>query len=94
MLSRGAAGEAEVLTLAVDPGHRRRGIGRRLLDRHLATLAAAGVGALFLEVEDGNAAARALYAAAGFTEVGRRESYYRAADGTRPAALILRRRLA
>ncbi len=93
VLSRGAAGEAEVLTIAVDPGQRRRGIGRHLLDRHLRTLAEARVGTLFLEVEEANAAARALYVAAGFTEVGRREAYYRAPDGSRAAALILRRTL-
>lgn len=93
VLSRGAAGEAEVLTVAVDPAHRRRGIARRLLARHLDRLAAAGIGTLFLEVEAANAAARALYAATGFAEVGRRDAYYRAADGTRAAALILRRAL-
>ncbi len=91
VLSRGAAGEAEVLTLAVDPAHRRRGIGRRLLDHHLARLARAGIGTLALEVEDANAAARALYGAARFAEVGRREAYYRGPDGRRAAALILRR---
>lgn len=90
-LSRGAAGEAEVLSLAVAPDHRRRGIAGRLLRRHLDRLAAARIGTLFLEVEETNAAARALYAAAGFAEVGRREAYYRAADGGRTAALILRR---
>jgi ribosomal-protein-alanine N-acetyltransferase len=44
---------------------------------------------MFLEVAEANAAARALYAAAGFAEVGRRRRYY--ADGG--DALVLRRGL-
>lgn len=91
VLSRGAAGEAEVLTVVVAPHHRGRGLGRRLLDRHLHHLAAARIGQLFLEVEEGNVAARALYASMGFAEVGRREAYYRAHGGEAAAALVLRR---
>ena len=90
ILSRGAAGEAEVLTIAVAAAWRRKGIGRRLLERHLGRLAAARVGALFLEVSEGNVAARRLYAATGFVEVGRRKGYYPGEAGP-TAALVLRR---
>jgi ribosomal-protein-alanine N-acetyltransferase len=92
MLSRRAADEAEILTVAVAPAARGRGIARELLARHLGRLAALGVARVFLEVDDGNRPARSLYARAGFREVGRREGYY--ASAARPgAALTLRRDL-
>jgi len=89
ILARVAADEAEVLTLAVAPAARCQGLGTALLETALALAAEAGAGVMFLEVSTANAAARALYAAAGFTEVGRRPRYY--ADGT--DALVLSRRL-
>lgn len=87
VMARRVADEAEILTLAVAPGARRRGVARVLVE------AAAGLGAasLFLEVAADNAAARALYAAAGFVEVGRRRGYYARADGPPVDALVLRR---
>ena len=71
-----AAGEAELLRIAVDPGRRGQGLGRRLLEGCMAALAAEGMVELHLEVRAGNAAARALYAACGWREVGRRARYY------------------
>ncbi|MEM9009758.1 MAG: GNAT family N-acetyltransferase [Pseudomonadota bacterium] len=75
-LSRIAADEAELLTLAVHPDHRRQGLGRRLLADTEATLRDRGVRTLFLDVADTNAAARALYHQASYSEVGRRPAYY------------------
>jgi ribosomal-protein-alanine N-acetyltransferase len=92
MLSRRAADEAEILTVAVAPAERGRGIARALLARHLGRLAALGITRVFLEVDDGNRPALRLYARAGFREVGRREGYYARAEGAR-AALTLRRDL-
>ena len=94
VLSRLAADEAEILTIAVDPAQRGGGLGRKLLSNHLARLAARGIKALFLEVEQDNISARALYARTGFAEVGRRPAYYTKPDGTRSEALVLRRDLA
>jgi [ribosomal protein S18]-alanine N-acetyltransferase len=91
LLGRAAGGEAEILTLAVDPAHRRRGIARGLLARFEAACHAAGAATLFLEVAADNAAACALYAGAGYARAGRRPAYYARADGTRADALILRR---
>ena len=51
--------------------------------------AARGAVRVFLEVADDNAAARALYARAGFVEAGRRPGYYAGADGERRDALLL-----
>lgn len=90
VLSRKAMDEAEVLTLAVASAHRRRGLARRLLSAHLESLEAAEVAHLFLEVDTGNGAARALYARLGFTPVGERKAYYRAGRARPSAALVLR----
>ena len=70
--------EAELANLAVAPDARRRGIGAQLLDALLRELGALGGATVFLEVRDGNAAARALYASRGFSISGRRKGYYRA----------------
>ncbi len=78
VLGRVAAPEGEIVNLAVDPAHRRRGVGRRLLAHALTALGRAGARVVFLEVRESNRAARALYARVGFREVGRRPSYYRA----------------
>jgi ribosomal-protein-alanine N-acetyltransferase len=91
VLSRRAADTAEILTIAVAPAARRKGIGSALLMSHLPTLAAEGAKSLFLEVEADNKAALALYRRFDFQEVGERKTYYRTADGNRASALILRR---
>lgn len=92
-LSRIAADEAELLTIVVTPRRCGHGAGTRLLARHIDNLAAQGVRALFLEVDENNAPARRVYQRHGFREVGRRPSYYRRADGSAATALVLRRDL-
>jgi ribosomal-protein-alanine N-acetyltransferase len=86
ILARVAADEAEILTLAVSPEHRRHGIGAALLGTAMRRAAVLGAVSMFLEVAVTNDAARALYAAHGFTEAGLRRHYY--IDGT--DALVLR----
>jgi ribosomal-protein-alanine N-acetyltransferase len=73
---RCAADEAEVLTLAVVPGARRRGLGAALIRAACAEAEAVKVRRVFLEVAEHNQAARALYVRLGFAEVGRRTGYY------------------
>ena len=85
------ADEAELLTIAVAPADRRRGLGRKLLGTFLSACAARGAATVFLEVDAGNAPALSLYHAAGFREAGRRRAYYHAPDGSATDALILRR---
>ena len=92
-LSRLAADEAEILTVAVKPQARGRGLGRLILRQHLALLAGRGIRAIFLEVAEDNEPALRLYRALGFTEVGRRVGYYRRADGKPATALVMRRAL-
>lgn len=94
LIGRAAAGEAELLTLAVEPALQGRGIGGRLVAEFLAGAAARGAGRAFLEVAAGNAAARAVYARAGFVEVGRRRGYYGLSGGGRQDALVMARDLA
>jgi len=89
ILSRRAAGEAEILSVAVAPAWRGRALSRPLLDLHLRRLAGLGTRSVFLEVGKDNAPARALYKRAGFHEVGQRQGYY--GDGA--TALVLRRDL-
>jgi ribosomal-protein-alanine N-acetyltransferase len=86
VLGRVTADQAEVLTLAVAPPARRRGIGTALLASAMQEATLRGAESLFLEVSGGNEAARAIYQRAGFTDVGRRRRYY--ADGT--DALVMR----
>ncbi len=89
-LYRIAAGEAELLTIAVRPSLRRRGAGRGLLAATVEQVREAGAGALFLEVAVDNQAARRLYEAAGFHSVGVRPAYYRRTDGSMTDALVMR----
>jgi [ribosomal protein S18]-alanine N-acetyltransferase len=89
LLARVAAQDAEVLTLAVEPGARRQGIASTLLRAAIAEARTRGAAALFLEVATINAAARALYRQSGFGEVGQRRRYY--ADGS--DAIVLRMNL-
>ncbi|HZE02675.1 MAG TPA: ribosomal protein S18-alanine N-acetyltransferase [Pseudonocardiaceae bacterium] len=69
-----AGGEAEIHTLAVDPDHQRRGIGRALLR---AVLDHAHGATVFLEVRTDNDSAIKLYRSEGFDVIGLRRGYYR-----------------
>lgn len=93
ILSRLAAGEAEILSVAVATSQRGRGLARSLLNLHLRRLAGLGVKAVFLEVDEDNEPARRLYGRAGFREVGRRPGYYQKNNGQTATALVLRRDL-
>jgi [ribosomal protein S18]-alanine N-acetyltransferase len=92
-VSRMAADEAEILSIAVAAGHRGRGLSRDLLLTHLGHLAGHGVRVVFLEVEENNQPARRLYARAGFGIAGRRERYYQQPGGEQLNALLMRRDL-
>lgn len=91
-LTRTIADEAELLLLAVAPGHHRRGIGAQLLDDFMARAHEGGAARVHLEVRDGNPAI-AMYRSAGFLPVGRRRNYYRGVDGRRFDALTFARQV-
>jgi ribosomal-protein-alanine N-acetyltransferase len=73
---RVAADEAELLTIAVRPAHRRQGLARHLLAAVIDHVRSAGARTLFLEVGVDNPAARSLYEAQGFCAFGERRAYY------------------
>jgi ribosomal-protein-alanine N-acetyltransferase len=92
VLVRFAADEAEILSIAVRPNLRRRGVGRLLMNDVSRRLYRERIARLFLEVDRANAAAVALYRSLGFTVAGERKQYYaspatRDGDGT---ALVMR----
>lgn len=89
ILCRIIADEAEVLTLAVRPAARQRGLGRLLVEAALKATADQGAVRLFLEVAEDNPAAIALYDRTGFTQIGRRRGYYARPDGPAVDALVL-----
>jgi ribosomal-protein-alanine N-acetyltransferase len=92
-VSRMAADEAEILSIAVAPSHRGRGLSRHLLLTHLGHLAGRGVRTVHLEVEENNQAARRLYDGTGFAVTGRRERYYLQPGGEQLNAVLMRRDL-
>lgn len=94
VMGRVIADEAELLTIAVHPDARRAGLGRRLLQEFTHVARMHGAIRAFMEVAADNHAARALYAAGGFRECGRRKGYYRQPDGAATDALVLERALA
>lgn len=88
-LVRVVAGEAELLTIAVDPAHQGQGIGRRLMTLWMAQAAQTATDA-FLEVAADNAPARALYTGCGFAQTGLRAAYYARADTQAVDAVLMR----
>ena len=92
VLARLAAGEAEILTIAVARSHRRQGLGWRLMDAVLRECTPQRAEALFLEVDETNARPSASTGKLGFHEVGKRPNYYQSARGA-TGALVMRRDL-
>ena len=86
LFGRIAADEFEILNMAVQKAHRRRGIGSKLLESALEFSRIAGCSRAYLEVRASNAPAIALYTRHGFTQCGRRTQYYR--DPSEDAVLL------
>ena len=93
VLVRAAAGEAEILTITVEPQWQGRGLGRKLMDAVLARAHGDRTESVFLEVDENNDAAVRLYRKLGFFKVGGRPDYYRDSAGRRSSALVMRRDL-
>lgn len=94
VLVREAASEAEILSIAVNGSARRAGLGWRLMQAAMREAAQRGAEDMFLEVDESNAAAIALYRKLGFSKVGERSAYYAHDGADRTAAWVMRRSLA
>jgi ribosomal-protein-alanine N-acetyltransferase len=81
--------EAELLQIAVDPAHHRKGLGKALLAGFESEACERGATRLLLEVAATNAPARALYATSGWREDGLRKGYYKGANGHREDAVLM-----
>lgn len=90
ILCRAVAGEAEILTVAVDPAARRRGWGAALVEMAAGVAREAGAFEMFLEVAADNLPAIKLYEATGFERVGLRKGYYPHPDGAKDAVVMRR----
>lgn len=90
ILCRAVAGEAEILTLAVEPAAQRRGLAQALVEAATGAARMAGAETLFLEVAHDNAPALALYRKAGFAEVGLRRGYYDRGPNPPADAVVMR----
>jgi ribosomal-protein-alanine N-acetyltransferase len=90
ILCRVAAGEMEVLTLAVAPQVRRHGVAKALMTAALGAARHMGVTEVFLEVAVDNAAAAALYDRLGFSRTGLRRGYYDRGEAGLADALVMR----
>ncbi len=83
------AGECHILNVGIDPGFQGRGLGRLMMERLMAIARRSKARIAFLEVRVSNERAVDLYDKMGFSEIGRRNNYYPAADGGRESALVL-----
>ena len=93
MVYRVAFDQADVLTVAVLPAFRGRGIARKLVADALIHCTELGAEKLFLEVEVGNAPAIKLYENLGFKHISRRKLYYQQLDGSLTDALVMAKKL-
>ncbi len=83
-----AAGEAHLLNLSIAGSWQRRGLGRTFLFYLYDFIGKNGADVLFLEVRESNLGARALYAQAGFREIGTRRGYYPSYIGREDAIVL------
>ncbi|WP_239988472.1 GNAT family N-acetyltransferase [Paramagnetospirillum kuznetsovii] len=88
VLWRAVLDESEILTIAVLPPWRRRGLGERLLGAAMIAAAEAGASSIFLEAAADNGPALALYGRCQFQQIGLRKGYYGGID-----AVVMRRGL-
>lgn len=85
--------EAELLSIAVEPRWRGRGLGRAILQAVFADLMLSPARRMFLEVDEQNEPAVRLYRRLGFGTLSSRKGYYARPDGTAATALVMARDL-
>jgi ribosomal-protein-alanine N-acetyltransferase len=92
-LIRNVLDESELLTIAVDPKWRGKGLGRALLNAVFADLMLSPARRMFLEVDEQNLSALRLYQKLGFATISSRKGYYPRPDGSAATALVMARDL-
>lgn len=85
--------EIHLLNISVSADEQGRGLGRALMDWIMQHCFEEGAQSILLEVRPSNHAARRLYAACGFEQIGTRRGYYPSSSGAREDAWVLRCRL-
>jgi len=93
VLTRTVADEIEILTIGVASNWQVLGAGRRLMDAVLQCAYRDRLQSVFLEVNENNGAALALYRKLGFLTIASRSGYYQQQGDKRAAALVMRRDL-
>ena len=68
--------EAEIPNVCVKASARKQGVGRQMMTVLMEEAAKLNIATLFLEVREGNVAARTLYRSLGFVEDGIRKNFY------------------
>jgi len=81
---------AELITIAVDPNLRRKGIGEKVLSDLIDKVINVGANQFVLEVASNNKAAINLYTKLGFTAIHKRKNYFRHKDSTVDAIVFNR----
>lgn len=85
-----AGEEAELLTIAVHKKWQGKQIGTALMRATLDDLLKTPARQFFLEVDEQNASALALYQKLGFVKIAERKAYYPRPDGTAATAVVMR----
>jgi ribosomal-protein-alanine N-acetyltransferase len=89
IVGRALGEQYEILTLAVSPDWRGRGLAKQLMEALTARAKETGAKTIFLEVQDDNKVARAFYDHAGFAIIDTRKNYYKQPDGTYRDAVVM-----
>ncbi len=90
IICRSVGTEGEILSLAISPHVRRKGLGSRLINEAKYYAIKNKLNALFLEVAEDNFPAKYLYSKIGFSKVGQRSKYYRKKNNFHVNALVLK----
>ena len=90
LLGRFIFDDAEILTLAVSPSERRKGVASLLVKEFLLKAKEQGIRRVTLEVAEDNLPALTLYNSFPFIKIGRRKGYYKSINKqNNVAALVL-----